>query len=120
MSLEADIFAVLGPLFSGRVFPDVAPLNTQRPYATWQQVGGQELTCVDQLVPDLKHARIQVDVWSSTRLEAASLMRDVAAAMTLASLFTSRPDGAMRSTSWDEVEPRLYGAQQDFSTWYGT
>jgi hypothetical protein len=38
--LEPLVFQALTGLVGGRVYPDIAPTNTPRPYITWQQVGG--------------------------------------------------------------------------------
>lgn len=114
MSLESDLYAVLSAVCA-RVYPDVAPTNTTRPYCTWQQVGGQALTYLERAVPDKRNAEVQVNVWSATRSEANALMLQIEAAMTTATAFQSKPVGAMFAVHDEDVG--VYGAQQDFSLW---
>ena len=79
--------AALSPLVAGRVFPDVAPLDTPRPYITYQQVGGTAHAYIDKALPDHEHALVQLNVWADTRLQAAALRK-----LTEASLIAATPD----------------------------
>lgn len=115
MSVESDIFNTLRGLVADRVFPDVAPFGTQRPYITYQQVGGEALAFMDNALPDKKHGRFQINVWSDTRAEAADLASQVEAAMVAATAFQARALGAPVALYDSETE--LRGSMQDFSVW---
>lgn len=115
MSLESSLFSLLSPLSGGRVFPDVAPLSTARPYITWQQVGGESLAYTDDTVPDLRNGLIQINVWHDTRAGATALALQIEAALMTANDLQSRPDGALIATH--EPDLSLYGTRQDFSIW---
>ncbi len=82
MSAEPTIVTALGALVSNRVFPDVAPENTERPYITYQQIGGVGINFLDQgTIPNKRHARFQINVWADTRAAVVTLMEQVEAAI---------------------------------------
>ena len=113
MALEADLNTLLKTVFA-RVYPDIAPDPLPaRPYCTYQQVGGESVTFVDRTLPGLRNARMQINVWSNTRLEAATLARQVEDALRLATVFQVQPMGALVSDY--EPDLKLYGTRQDFS-----
>jgi len=115
MSFEGDIAAVLRTVCP-RVFPDVAPVSTQRPYVTYSQFGGDVINPLNNAPPGKRNAFMQVNVWSSTRLEASNMIRQIEDAMRGASAFNAKPQAAA-SNDYDPDVP-VYGASQDFSCWY--
>ena len=114
MSLEADLYKVLSAVCE-RVYPDVAPFDTVRPYITWTQIGGASPTFMERVRPSARNARIQVDVWASTRLEANALADRVEQALIESPVFQASPESAMLSMY--EPQLRAYGSLQDFSIW---
>lgn len=114
MSLEADIFTTLQAQCP-RVFPDVAPFDTERPYVTWQQVGGDPLSYVENTVPAERNAHIQVNAWADTRLQANALMLQIEAALMASTTLQARPLGALIAAHDGDTD--LRGAIQDFSIW---
>lgn len=114
MSLESDLVAALTAMCP-RVFPDFAPVGTAMPYVTWQQIGGEPLTCLDGSLPDKRNAEVQVNVWALSRLEANTLLLQIEAALCASTAFAATPSSALRS-SFTEDEGRR-GAEQDFSIW---
>jgi hypothetical protein len=114
MSLETDLVAVLHTLCP-RVFPDVAPTTTQRPYITYQQVGGERAHYVEGQQIAKVNALVQINVWHDTRLAANTLSRQVEAALLAATTLQAEPEGALVAAFDDATE--LRGAQQDFSIW---
>lgn len=114
MSLETDLVALLLTQCA-RVFPDVAPLSTARPYITWQQVGGDAPTFVDNTLPSTRNALIQVNVWSTTRAEATALMLQVEAALIASTALQARPNSALIAAHDEDTD--LRGCMQDFSIW---
>lgn len=115
MSLEAQLVAVLGPLVSGRVYPDTPPDAPTFPCIVYQQVGGQAVEYLEGKVADQDHARVQVVVWAKTRLQASQIARQARVALV---------EGSLKATTYGapvslyEEALKLYGARTDFSIWY--
>ena len=80
MSMEADLTTLLKTVCP-RVFPDVAPALTVKPFMTWQVLGGESLRFLDNAAPDKRNTYMQVSVYSTTRLEALALVRAAEAAL---------------------------------------
>lgn len=115
MSIETALFAALRGLVADRVFPDVAPENTPRPYITYQQTGGDAVNFVEGTIPSKKNARMQINVWADTRLQATAMGGSVEDA--LRTLVSLQPTvlGAAIATYDDET--KLRGTLQYFSLW---
>lgn len=114
MTVEADIVTALRTVCP-RVSPDVAPFGTQRPYITWQFIGGRPLRWLNGTPSDKRHTLLQVNVWSSTRAEALALVRQVETTLCdTAQPFMAQPEGEPVSDVADDIEPALYGCIQDF------
>ena len=115
--LEEAIYAALSPLVSARVFPDVAPLDTPRPYITDQQVGGTAHAYVDKALPDHEHALVQLNVWADTCLAAALVRKLTEANLIAATAFEARPASGPISQHEPDLTPPGYGTRQDFDIW---
>ncbi|AVS67855.1 DUF3168 domain-containing protein [Paracidovorax avenae] len=115
MSLEADLFAALGPLVGGAAYPDVGPAGAPLPRIVYQQVGGRAINYTDDVLPDKRNARMQIACWASTRLQAVALALQVEAALLAAPGLQVEALGAHTSTY--EEDTKLYGCRQDFSIW---
>lgn len=115
MTVEADLLAVLDPLVAQRVYPDVGPDNVVMPYVTYQQVGGVPANFMSG-VPDKRNGRFQINVWSRTRVEAMSLIRQIEDAVRLSTVLLATTEGG--AVAVYEPETKLYGARQDFSIWF--
>ena len=117
MSFESDFFDTIKVLVGNRVFPDVAPMNTTRPYITYQKVGGQAFNYLESVHPQKRHARVQVNCWGNTRKEVAALARSVEVAL-VESALKAYVEGAVVDLYESDVSPPLYGTRQDFSSSY--
>lgn len=115
MSVESDIFNVLKGLVGNRVFPDFAPVTTQRPYITYQQIGGQAVSFLEKSLPSKKNGVYQINVWADTRAQGAALALGIEAALVAATAFEATPTGAPFG-DFDADIP-VYGCRQDFSIW---
>lgn len=115
MSLEASLYDLLSPLVSGRVYPDVAPTNTARPYITYQQIGGESPWFVGRALPSKRNAEVQVNVWGTTRSAASALALQVESTLVAATSIDAHPVGALVADYDDDLG--LYGTRQDFSVW---
>lgn len=115
MSLEGDLYTVLGSLVSNRVSPDVTPDSPVFPLIVYQQVGGEAFEFLDHTLPSKSHARIQVVVWAKTRVQASTLAQSARVALVGGTLkaFTY---GAPVSL-YDDVL-KLYGSRTDYGVWY--
>ena len=112
MSLESELSTLLKTVCP-RVFPDVAPMNTVKPWVTWQGVGGRTLRMLDNTAADKRNTLMQINVWSTSRLEANTLMRSIEDALCASASLTVLPEGEPLSTY--EEDTLLYGAIQRFS-----
>lgn len=115
MTVEADIFNLLKPLVSNRVYPDVAPAGAAKPYIVYQQVGGEALGFLGNDIPSKKNGRFQVSCWAVSRSAASTLALQVENAFLAATTMQARPLGAPASSY--EADTTLYGTRQDFSVW---
>lgn len=116
--IETLVFQALTGLVSGRVYPDIAPTNTPRPYITYQQVGGDPVAYVGKELSDNQHALVQFNTWADTRLEASALCRQIEAALVQATAFEARPESGLIAQHEPDLTPPGYGARQDFSIWH--
>ena len=115
MSLEAQIKSALASIASGRIHADVTPDKPVFPCVVFQQVGGDVLNPLECVVPDKDHARVQVWVWSKTRLEASSVARQARVALVEGDL-KAYAYSAPVSEYNDAL--KLYGARCDYGIWY--
>lgn len=113
-SAEAIVAGAIKALVGGRCYPDVAPANTVRPYATYQAVGGQSPNYLSNTVA-LQNARMQVNVWADSRASALAVMQSVIAALS-GDPVKATTIGAPVSTY--EADTKLYGSREDFSIWF--
>ena len=114
MSMESDLSTLLKTVCP-RVFPDVAPSGTAKPFMTWQALGGESLRFLDNAAPDKRNTYMQVSVYSTTRLEALNLIRAAEEALCASPAFIVKPQGEPIGTY--EENTTLYGAIQRFSIW---
>lgn len=115
MTVETAFETLVDGIVSGGCWPDAAPAGTPMPYATYQQVGGQTIDPINGAAPGVWISRIQLNIWSKTRLQANTLMRACETALR-ANPFAARPVGALIARH--EPITSLRGAQQDFSVWW--
>ena len=117
MSIESLLFSALKGLVGNRCYPDVAPDKTQRPYITYQQIGGDAHGYLGKELPDHEHALVQINIWADTRL-AASLVRKLAEAnLVAATAFEARPASGPIAQHEPDLTPPGYGTRQDFNIW---
>lgn len=112
MSPEAQLAAVLQALCP-RVYPDTAPVTTQRPYVTYAFIGGTSLRYLDNTAADKREAFVQINVWDSARLTASTLARSIEDALCAHPAITARPQGELTYTSDEDLG--LRGTLQTFT-----
>lgn len=118
MSAESAIFDLLKGLCGNRVFPDVAPFDTARPYITYQQIGGKVVNYTEASIPNLQNGMFQVNCWEDSRLAASALAKQVENAFRTATTMQAQPISA--PIAQHEPELNRYGTIQDFSIWSST
>jgi hypothetical protein len=112
------IYETLAPLLEAicpRTFVDFAAVETERPYCTYQVIGGDALDYIDNALPNKKNGMVQVTIWSDTRLEAAALIDQVEVAMLAATNMQASPLGA--AVDDFDVDMEVRSSSQDFSVW---
>lgn len=114
MMMEEKITALLRAICA-RSYPDFAPVDTERPYVTYQQIGGETLDFIDNSLAQKENAEIQINVWSNTRLEAKSMIKQIEAAMLASAEFQANPQAA--AVSDFDADIPVYGSRQDFTVW---
>lgn len=112
MSFETDLFGVLDAVAPGAVFPDFADVGTDRPYITFQAIGGPVLNTLGGEATGLRTQEWQVNVWADTRLQARSLIRAVEAAMRATSAFFAEP--VSEPVDDFDADIPVYGSLQSF------
>jgi hypothetical protein len=115
MSMLTILQAALVQFAGGRVFPDIAPEGTARPYITWQQVDGVPVNFLEGGVPGTKNVRMQVNVWADTRLDASALADQVEDALRQVAALQTTVLGS--AVAVYEPDTKLKGSMQDFSFW---
>ena len=115
MTIEADLFNTLKTLVANRVYPDLAPIGTPRPFITYSQVGGEALAFLENTLPDKKNGRFQIDVYADSRAVCAAVALQVETVMTAAAAFQARAMGA--PVSGYEPDVLICSSMQDFSVW---
>lgn len=113
MGFEAEIYNTLKGLVSNRIFPDVAPTATTRPYITWQKIGGKSINFLDNSIQSQHHSRVQINVWADSRLSANTIAKQVEDALKQASNIYAAPEAEPMSDY--DPDMNLYGTIQDFS-----
>ena len=81
MTPHEQLFSVLGDLAGGRVFPGVAEPDTPTPYITFQVFGGPPINFITGEAPSKRFVRVQVNVWSTTSIEAFGVAAQVESAL---------------------------------------
>ncbi len=115
--MEQLVYAALRGLVNDRVYPDLADEPPERPYITYQQVGGEAINFVDAAtLPGTSNARVQVNVWADTRPVASALARQVENALRAVAGLQTTVLGA--AVALYEPETKLRGTMQDFSFWF--
>jgi hypothetical protein len=114
MSMESDLVTLLKTICT-RTYPDIAPEGAATPYITWQGIGGESLRYVEGSAADRRNTLMQINVWSATRLEALTLIRQIEDALCASGAFTAKPQGEPLSTM--EPDTNLYGCIQRFEIW---
>lgn len=116
MSVQSDFVVALGPVFSGRLYPSVAPDSPVAPYAVYFRVSSVEQSTVDTNGGDgnSSNTRLQLDVWAKSYAEAQSC----AAAAKAALLAWNVENNVLMEQDLYEPETKFHRVMLDISTWH--
>lgn len=113
MTIEDQIYTLLGALVANRAYPLTAGDTPVAPYIVYQNIANTpEVTLADG-VP-INNTRMQFDVYDKTYEGAKALAAQVVTAMA-GSAITNVP---LMNQDLYEPEVRLYRVQMDYSIWY--
>lgn len=115
MTIEQDVGNALQEVVP-RVYADFADFNTQKPFVTFQRIGGKSYSYVDDAAPNLRQCLVQVNVWATTRGEADALALLIETAMRSSPLFSARPESESTAV-FDDDSTDARGTRQDFTVW---
>ena len=74
--IQQDLFAALAGVAGGRVFPNVAPNNVQKPYLVYARVSSAPENTLADGAP-IENPRLQVDCFDTTYAAAVALAETV-------------------------------------------
>jgi hypothetical protein len=114
MTLESKLIAILKTL-TPRTFADFAPTTTERPYITFQQIGGEVIRPLANVMPSKENAEMQINVWADSRPAAKAAIKQIEAMLTETFELTARAQGA--AVSDFDADMERYCSRQDFSIW---
>lgn len=116
MSIQSDFYTLVGPLFSARLYPNVAPDTPVPPYAVYFRVSGIEVSTLDTNggSGNPSNTRLQLDVWAKTYAEAQSS----AAAVKTALKDWAVENNVLLEQDMYEPDTKLHRVMLDISTWH--
>lgn len=115
MTAEESLVSIIGPLVDGRIFPDVAPFDTPRPYVTYQKIGGSRIKPLARTLANMRNGLYQINTWADTRASANALADSIADLLSTSAQLLATPEAEYRSDHDSDLN--RYGTIQDFSIW---
>ena len=111
--IQQDLFAALSTLAGGRVFPNIAPNNVQKPYVVYARISSAPANTLADGAP-VENTRLQVDCFDTSYAAAVTLAMAVKAAMTSSAITH------LLLLEQDQFEPEalLHRVILDFSIWH--
>jgi hypothetical protein len=111
--IQQDIFTALSGVAGGRVFPNIAPNNVQKPYVVYARVSSAPENTLADGAP-LGNTRLQVDCFDTTYAAAVALAEAIKAAMKSSAITH------ILLLEQDHFEPdaSLHRVILDFSIWH--
>jgi hypothetical protein len=110
--IQQDLFAALSGVAGGRVFPNVAPNNVQKPYVVYARVSSAPENTLADGAP-IENTRLQVDCFDTTYAAALAL----AAAVKTAIKSSAITHVLLLEQDQFEPEALLHRVILDFSIW---
>lgn len=117
MSVESEIFSLLGSLVSNQCYPDKTPDVPAFPCIVYQVVGGEAHDYMERKLPDSENYRVQVGCWAKTRSAASALALQVRATLIESGAAFKSAETLGQAVSLYDDALKLYGSRQDFGLW---
>ena len=116
MSVQTDFVELATGIFSGRVYPQTAPAETETPYCTYTRVAAVEQATLDANggTGNPVNTRMQLDVWAASYGEG----QDKAAALKSALKGWGSENIVIGESDGFEPETKLYRVMLDVSIWH--
>lgn len=111
--MEAALQTTLAAICQ-RTYPTVAPATVTAPYVLWQQVGGVDMSYVENSRA-LRHALVQISVWGPSPAAVGTIRESIESTLRQHATLIAKPSGAHRMLY--EPETKLHGLQQDWDIW---
>ena len=111
--IQQEIFTALSGVAGGRVFPNIAPNDVQKPYVVYARVSSAPDNTLADGAP-VENTRLQVDCFDTSYAAAVTLAMAVKTAM------KSSPIAHLLLLEQDQFEPEalLHRVILDFSIWH--
>lgn len=113
--IDELVVASLADVFGSSVYPGNAPDRTLPPYAIYQTISSTPTNTLADGIP-IENDRYQIDVYSTTRLEAESLAADATETM-LAIAYPVTVVFISQASSYD-APTRFFRVMLEFSVWH--
>lgn len=97
-----------------RTYPTVAPSTVTAPYVLWQQVGGVDMSYIENNRA-MRHALVQISVWGPSPAAIGAIRDSIESALRQNATLIAKPSGAHRMLY--EPDTKLHGLQQDWDIW---
>ena len=78
--IQEQVFTALSGVVGGRVFPNVAPNNVQKPYVVYMRVASQPENTLADGIP-VENTRMQIDCFDTTYAAVTTLAENIKAAV---------------------------------------
>lgn len=116
MSLQTDLFTLLESLFSGRVYPSLAPEDTASPYVVYTRVSSVEENSLDANggSANASNTRLQIDIYASSYSAAQSSAATVKSALK----GWATENTLQGEQDFYEPDTKLHRVMLDVSTWH--
>ena len=114
MSVQSSLYSGVQSVFSGRLFPIVAPAVVTLPYATYQIVAQVPQNVLSD-TPNVYATRLQIDIFATTASQCETLKGSVRTAVV-----TTFGNSAKENLTFElfEEEAKIYRVMMDWSVWH--
>ncbi len=111
--IQEQVVAALSGVAGGRVYPNVAPNNVQKPYLVYMRVASSQENTLADGIP-VENTRMQIDCFDTTYAAVVALAEAVKAAMKVSGITNLL---LMEQDQFDS-DALLHRVILDFSLWH--
>jgi hypothetical protein len=116
MSIQTELFTLLGPIFSSRLFPNGAAEKPVAPYAVYSRISAmrEQTLDVNGGTGNLVRTNLQIDIYAKTYAQSIALADQVKAALN----GWNRQNLVMMEQDFYEPDETLHRATVEISVWH--